>query len=164
MSNSKVIVLKNKEVKWAFVNHTTNKYDSSDQQYSINVVLTDKEFAKLQKMGLQKSLKNVEGGKGEVQFTKDVISSKGVELTKPKVYDKHGRIYYGAVGNGSICDISIYVGEYKPGKFTFKYNGLKVNDLVEYDGGNSEGFEFEDVSDDEELPFDLDDSDDFDVI
>ena len=92
MSKSKVIVLKDKEVKWAFVNHTHNKYESTEQEYSINVVLTEADYKKLQKLGLQKGLKNVDNGKGEVAFTKDVISRTGKEMNPCLQYTKSSRM------------------------------------------------------------------------
>jgi len=166
MSKNKTITLKDKEVQWAFVNHTRNKFDSTEQEYSIDVVLTEAEFNKLKKLGLQKGLKEKEG-KTFVTFQKNVLSAQGKELIKPPVFNKYGQPHEGAVGNGSICDVRISVFEYKPSKFSFKYDGLMVKDLVEFSGGGAkEGFDFEDLPDDA-APFDVDgsdDSDDFDVI
>lgn len=163
MSKSKTITLKDKEVQWAFVNHTRNKYDSAEQEYSIDVILTEAEYSKLKKLGLQKSLREKEG-KTFVTFQKNVLSAAGKELIKPPVFDKYGRPFEGSVGNGSVCDVRISVFEYKPSKFSFKYDGLMIKDLVEFSGGGAdkEGFDFEQLPEDEAAPFD--DTDDFDVI
>ena len=166
MSKNKTITLKDKEVQWAVVNHTHNKFDSTEQEYSIDVILTEAEYAKLKKLGLQKELKN-KNDKTFVTFQKNVLSSQGKELIKPPVFDKYGQPFEGSVGNGSICDVRISVFEYKPSKFSFKYDGLMVKDLVEFsEGGDKEGFDFEALPEDDVAPFDVDgdDSDDFDVI
>lgn len=169
MSKNKTIILKDKEVQWAFVNHTRNKYDSTEQEYSIDVILTEAEYAKLKKLGLQKELKN-KNGKTFITFTKNAVSSTGVELIKPSVVDEYGDDYTGAVGNGSIVDVAVSVYEYKPSKFSFKLEGIMITTLVEYSGNRAAalGFEFKqkpDLPEDDVAPFDVDgDDSDFDVI
>jgi len=171
MSKSNKIVLKGKTVHYPFVNHTRNKFESTEQEWSVDVVLNEKEFASLKKLGIQKQgLKTSKDGSYTfLTFTKNVLSSTGKELFKPSVVDNYNRPYEGRVGNGSVCDVFIDVYEYKPGKFSFKYAGLVIRELVEFKGGGS-GFEglveFDELPEDDVAPFDVDDNgdNDFDVI
>lgn len=165
MSKSKTITLKDKEVLWSFVNHTKNKYDSTEQEYSINVVLKEEEYKKLKKLGLKKDLKEKDG-KTFITLQRNVLARDGKVLSKPPVFNKYGEPYEGMVGNGSICDVRVNVYEYTEGKFSFKYDGLMVKTLVEFNSDSSKnGFDFESKpkDDDDGAPFDTDD-DDFNVI
>jgi hypothetical protein len=170
MSKSNKIVLKGKKVYYPFVNHTRNKFESTEQEWSIDVALDENEFNKLKKMGIQKQgLKTSKDGSYTfLTFNKNVISATGKELFKPTVVDNYNRPYDGKVGNGSICDVVIDVYEYKPGKFSFKYGGLIIRELVEFSGGSGfEGLvEFDELPEDDVAPFDTEDGsdDDFDVI
>ena len=132
--------LTNVVVHWASVNTSQNKYDSDEKEWAVTVEISDKQLAELKQLGFSRKTRDIDG-KTCIQFTKNCASRDGTELFKPEVNDRYGNAYDGLVGNGSVCDVAVRIFEYKPGRFMFSYDGIRITSLVEYIAPTDDGEE-----------------------
>ncbi len=154
MSDLNSIVLKDVELKWAFLESPQTRGEYASNKYQVDVIMSADQ-AKAVKELINPDRKPKKADDGKYQIT--LKSSK-----KPKVTDKNKCVMSDddvkVIGNGSIAHVK--ANQYKGFKDQI-FLGLKavmITDFKKYDGGD----DFEDIDvagDDDAAPFDTDDDD-----
>ena len=154
MSDLNSIVLKDVELKWAFLESPQTRGEYASNKYQVDVIMSaDQAKAVKELINPRQQLKKAEDGKYQITLK----SSK-----KPKVTDKNKCVMSDddvkVIGNGSVAHVK--ANQYKGFKDQI-FLGLKavmVTDFKKYDGGD-DFEEIDAVGDDDAAPFDTDDDD-----
>jgi len=159
------------EARWAFVNHTNNKFPKNDGgTYAIDIInLTPDQVKQLKSEGLKPNNKGDDRG-DFYTFKRNEKNNKGELNKKPEVTDSSGQPYLGNVGNGSFVDVryNVYEWNNKFGKgLSADLCKVRVRELVPYEGDGGDE-EFEEIeggfvvssspTDSSDSPFDEDDA------
>jgi len=159
------------EARWAFVNHTNNKYPKNDGgTYQIDIInLTPDQVDQLKGEGLKPLNKGDDRG-DYYSFKRHEKNAKGELNKKPEVTDSSGQNFAGNIGNGSVVDVRYKVFEWNNsfGKgLSADLQKTRIRELVVYEGDGSDE-EFEEIEGGfvasagtttaDDSPFDLDDA------
>lgn len=157
--NDKYIVLTNVIFMWPKVQEPGLKYNSTEQEYSVECLVDAETVKGLKALKVNKTFKDASEkypeheGRWSFKAANNVLTAQGKELQPPFVLDTSLTPISEKVGNGSTGQVKLFCMEgqgLSKGKLNIKLNGLMVTNLVVYEGSNqSEGFEV----DDDDIPF-----------
>ena len=154
MSDLNSIVLKDVELKWAFLESPQTRGEYASNKYQVDVIMSsDQAKAVKELINPRQQLKKTDDGKYSITLK----SSK-----KPKVTDKSKSIMSDedikAIGNGTVAHVKANQDKCFKDQIFLGLKAVMITDFKKYDGGD----DFEDidaVADDDAAPFDTDDDD-----